>query len=226
MSKPIIAITARKSSDRYIVNQDYVDAFLQAGAVPLLLVPQSKENLLELLRMADGLCIPGGMDVDPTLYQQSNLGSEPIESEIDRLDLDVIDIARKLNIPVFGICRGLQIINVALGGSLIQDLPKNRIDHLYSFKNQIKDRGHPVYIENGSILFSLFGQSIEVNTYHHQGIDRLAKGLKIVARAPDGLIEGIEAPGCIAVQWHPERMVQSKLFEYFVSICQKKISLG
>lgn len=226
MSKPIIAITARKSFERYIVNQDYVDAFQQAGANTFLLVPQNKESLADLLHLADGICIPGGMDVDPTLYQQSNLGSEPIESEIDRLDLDVIDIARKLNIPVFGICRGLQIVNVALGGSLIQDLPKNRIDHLYSFKNQIKDRGHPVYIENSSILFSLFGQSIEVNTYHHQGIDRLADGLNVVARAPDGMIEAIEAPNLIAVQWHPERMIQHKLFEYFVSICQKKISLG
>jgi putative glutamine amidotransferase len=221
MSKPVIAITARKSSERYIVNQDYIDAFHQAGASILLLVPQSKENLTDLLRLADGLCIPGGMDVDPALYHQSNLQSDPIESEIDQLDLDVIYIARELNIPIFGICRGLQIINVACGGSLIQDLPKDRIDHSYSFKNQVKDQGHPVVIEKDSILYSLFGEHIEVNTYHHQGIDRLAEGLKVVARAPDGMIEAIEALDLIAVQWHPERMVQHELFEYFVNLCQE-----
>ncbi len=221
MSKPIIAVTMRIHGKQYVVNQDYIDAFQEAGAICLLLVPQGKKELEILLDGVDGICIPGGMDVDPSRYNQSNRQSDPIESEIDQLDLDVLDIAKEREIPVFGICRGLQIINVAWGGTLIQDLPKDLIDHTFSSKNNQRDKGHPIQIETVGTLFLLFGHETEVNTYHHQGIDRLGEGLKVVARAPDGMIEAIEAPNVIAVQWHPERMAEHRLFEYFVNMCRK-----
>ena len=146
MNKPIIAITARVTQQRYSINQDYVDALKNAEAVCLLVLPQSKEELTDLLASVSGICIPGGMDVDPTIYDQSNQGSDPIEQEIDQLDLDVIEIAQEKGIPLFGICRGQQIINVALGGTLIQDLPSEDIDHTLSSKNNIRNRGHNVSI--------------------------------------------------------------------------------
>jgi putative glutamine amidotransferase len=221
MNKPIIAITARVTQQRYSVNQDYVDAFKNAGAICLLVLPQSKEELSMLLSSVSGICIPGGMDVDPNLYHQPNQGSDPIESEIDQLDLDVIAVAKDKGIPLFGICRGQQIINVAMSGTLIQHLPSEDIDHTLSSKNNIKNRGHKVSINTESFLYDLFGNEIEVNTYHHQAIDRLAEGLTVCAISSDGVIEAIAGKNLLAVQWHPERMVQKQLFEYFVNICKK-----
>ncbi len=221
MNKPIIAITARVTQQRYCVNQDYIDAIKNAGAVCLLVLPQSKAELSILLSSVSGICIPGGLDVDPNLYHQPNLGSDPIQSEIDQLDLDVFAISNEKDIPIFGICRGLQIINVALGGTLIQDLPSEVIDHTLNSKNDNKNRGHLVSILRPSLLYGLFGDEIEVNTYHHQAIERLADGLTASAFAADGVIEAVEAKNLFAVQWHPERMVQKELFEYFVNICKK-----
>lgn len=221
MNKPIIAITARVTQQRYSVNQDYVDALKNAGAVCLLVLPQSKEELSVLLASVSGICIPGGMDVDPTIYSQSNRGSDPIEPEIDQLDLDVIEIAQEKGIPLFGICRGQQIINVALGGTLIQDLPSEDIDHTLSSKNKIRNRGHNVSINKKSVLYELLGHRIEVNTYHHQAIDRLADGLTVCAVSEDGVIEAVTGKNLTAVQWHPERMVQHELFDYFVNMCKK-----
>lgn len=221
MNKPIVAITARVTQQRYSVNQDYVNALKNAGAVCLLVLPQSKEELSVLLTSVSGICIPGGMDVDPTIYDQSNQGSDPIQPEIDQLDLDVIAIAREKGIPLFGICRGQQIINVALGGTLIQDLPSEDIDHTLSSKNKIRNRGHNVSINKKSVLYELLSHRIEVNTYHHQAIDRLADGLTVSAVSEDGVIEAIEGKNLFAVQWHPERMVQHELFKYFVNMCKK-----
>jgi putative glutamine amidotransferase len=221
MNKPIIAITTRVTQQRYSVNQDYVDALKNVGAVCLLVLPQSKEDLSILLSSVSGICIPGGMDVDPNVYQQPNLGSDPIQPEIDQLDLDVIAIAREKGIPLFGICRGQQIINVALGGTLIQDLSSVVIDHTLSSKNNIRNRGHNVSINNKSVLYEVLGHHIEVNTYHHQAIDRLADGLTVSAVSTDGVIEAIEGENLFAVQWHPERMVQHELFEYFVNMCKR-----
>ena len=221
MNKPIIAITARVNQQRYSVNKDYVDGLKKAGAVCLLVLPQSKEELSILLSSVSGICIPGGMDVDPTYYHQPNLASDTIEPEIDQLDLDVIAIAREKDIPLFGICRGQQIINVAMGGTLIQDLPSDDIDHTLSSKNNIKNRGHNISINKKSCLYELFGDVVEVNTYHHQAIDCLAEGLSVCAVSTDGFIEAIEGKNLFAVQWHPERMVQHELFEYFVNMCNK-----
>lgn len=226
MSKPIIAITARMNLQRYSVNQDYVEALKNAGANCFLVLPQSKEDLSVLLSSVSGICIPGGMDVDPNHYHQINQGSDPIETEIDQLDLDVISITQEKDIPIFGICRGLQIINVAMGGTLIQDLPKDSIDHSLSAINKQKSSGHAVDIHRGSFLSDLFDERIEVNTYHHQAIDRLADGLTVCASSPDGVIEAIAGKNLMAVQWHPERMVQMTIFEYFVNRCKNKISRG
>ena len=205
--------------DCYFINQDYVKALTEANAQVVLIYPQAYASLKEVLTELNGIVIPGGMDVDPYFYNQDNTDSTTEPIEVDRLDLDAIEIAQMLNLPILGICRGLQIINVALGGSLIQN-----IDHhsLSTDLNQLK--GHKILIEKGNILHELFGGETEVNSYHHQAIDKLATTLNVIAQSEDDTIEAIEGKNILAVQWHPERMRSNpevaSLFKAFVESCK------
>jgi putative glutamine amidotransferase len=220
MNKPLIALITRITDGRYSVNQDYVDSLIKAGSNVMMILPQKKEDLLSILKLVDGICLPGGMDVDPVYYHQINQKSIPIEPEIDQLDLDIIAIAHEKNIPIFGICRGLQILNVAMGGTLIQDVSPDKIDHTVSSKNKTKNLGHKVSLVRQSQLHSLFGDEIEVNSYHHQAIDRLADGLTVSAISIDGIIEAVEGRNILAVQWHPERMSDNsdEIFDLFLRL--------
>jgi len=226
--KPRIALLTRLNDERYTVNQDYVNALLNAGADISLLLPQSKESLYIELYRCDGLVIPGGDDVNPALYNQENQHSHPIDTGIEQLDLDAIDIMQQMNKPIFGICRGLQIINVAFGGTLIQDInlqKKDSLDHSFSFNYKKPLNAHKIIVSKNSILSNYLDETIEVNSYHHQAIDKLAPNFKISAKSEDGLIEAIESERIIAVQWHPERMCSiqafQNLFDGFVSSCIK-----
>jgi len=224
--KPTIALLTRYNDQRYTVNPDYVHALQQAGAQVLLIPPQPPEEIFSILSQVDGLCIPGGEDVNPFLYHQPNTDSHCISAEIEHLDLDAFKCAQAHKMPVLGICRGLQIINVAMGGSLIQDIPRflpHTIDHAYSMHQHAPLKGHQVFINQDSKLFSVLGSEFEVNSYHHQAIDELAAGLRAVAFSYDDVIEAVEAPHILAVQWHPERMTSLKqtqaLFKLFVEDC-------
>lgn len=224
--KPKIALLMRINNQRYTVNQEYVDALIQANAEILLLLPQTKELLEKELSRCDGLVIPGGEDVNPKLYNQENRNSVVIDASIEQLDLDSIEIMSRFNKPILGICRGLQILNVAFGGTLIQDINQElseKFDHSFSYKNQLPLEGHMIYINEKTRLSRIFKTNIEVNTYHHQCIDTLAPNFKISAYSEDGLIEGIETENILAVQWHPERMCSinefQALFNGFVLMC-------
>jgi len=226
--KPRIALLTRTNDGRYTVNQDYVNALLNAGADITLLLPQTKESLFIELYRCDGLLIPGGDDVDPKQYNQENLHSHPIDLSIEQLDLDSIDIMQQMNKPIFGICRGLQILNVAFGGTLIQDInlqKKDALDHSFSFIYKKPLNAHKIIVLKDSILSNYLDETIEVNSYHHQAIDKLAPNFKISAKSEDGLIEAIESERILAVQWHPERMCSiqafQNLFNGFVSRCIK-----
>lgn len=226
--KPRIALLTRLNDERYTVNQDYVNALLNAGADISLLLPQSKESLYIELFRCDGLLIPGGDDVNPILYDQENKHSHPIDAGIEQLDLDAIEIMQKMNKPIFGICRGLQIINVAFGGTLIQDInlqKKDSLDHSFSYTYKKPLNAHKIIVSKNSVLSNYLEETIEVNSYHHQAIDKLAPNFKISAKSEDGLIEAIESERIIAVQWHPERMCSipafQNLFNGFVSSCIK-----
>lgn len=226
--KPKIAVLLRINDGKYTVNPDYVSALIQAGAIPVMVAPQAFEDLQALFTSIDGLLIPGGNDIDPKQYGQRNRSSHGISPEIDRLDLDAIHIAKASDLPIFGICRGLQVLNVALGGSLIQDIPtsiETQLDHNYSFHHRTPLNGHIVQIDPTSQLSILLGSRIEVNSYHHQAIQELAPGLRVTAKADDGVIEAIEGDRLFAVQWHPERMTSmvpfQSLFDYFVNQCRK-----
>lgn len=235
VKRPIIGITGSIMFDqggafpgykRAYANNTYVEAVSNAGGIPIILPIISDKDAVKLqIESIDGLLITGGYDVDPLIY-----GEEPLQKlgfvhpERDEYDIQVIKEAMKLNKPVLGICRGLQVLNVAFGGTLYQDL--SQIDGCYINHSQSSSSdatGHTVEVFDGTKLFSIFGEKAVVNSFHHQAIKDLAPGLKVSARAKDGVIEGIEAKEgfVIGVQWHPEMLAKKhtemlKIFEELI----------
>jgi len=215
-----IGLAVRMNDDRYVVNPDYVAALRKADADPVILLPQPRLDLAEQISELDGILIPGGWDVHPKHYGEEIDGSEGMDDAIDALDIDLVQLAHDRGIPVFGICRGLQVINVALGGSLFQDIPTMISDsHNHSHVE------HAVFIHPASRLATFMPKEVRVNSFHHQAIKRLSPLLNSSALSDDGIIEAIEGDGILAVQWHPERMIedenQFKLFTSFVEMCRK-----
>jgi putative glutamine amidotransferase len=216
-----IGIAARlTANDSYDVNPTYLAAISQAHAEPIILRPD--DDVVSIWPSLQGILIPGGGDVDPARYGQPNTASDGIDVATDALDTLLIQKALADHKPLLGICRGIQIINVVMGGTLVQDLPSQRDA---SINHNVKSplQGHSVHIESTRRLAQILGPHPEVNTYHHQGIDRLAEGLKAIAWSDDGLIEAVEAEHLLAVQWHPERMTSlpevQALFADFIHHC-------
>lgn len=156
---------------------------------------------------ADGIVLPGGADIDPLFYHEENEKAIGIDDTLDRFQLAVIDIAVKKKMPVLGICRGLQMLNVYFGGTLIQDLPLRQM-HEWDHVTRL-DRMHPVTAKEGSFAAQVYGKiRFNVNSAHHQAVDELGDGLEPVMYSDDHIIEGFvhEDLPIIATQWHPERM--------------------
>jgi putative glutamine amidotransferase len=234
MTKPLIGIgsdIAQKEGqrDRAFAYTTYVDSLRRAGAVPVLIPPQP-ENASELVQDLDGLLLAGGDDCDPALYGEARHPSvEPMDPRRQSSDLTLARAARERGIPTLGICLGVQVMNVAAGGTLIQDIAsavESDIDHA----SEPSDRHrHEVLVESGTRLGSILGaRELEVNSSHHQAIGKVAAGLRVTAHAPDGIIEGLEDPAhpfYLGVQWHPEDMAReesaSALFGAFVDAARK-----
>ena len=197
-------------------------AFIKLGAIPLIIafpddVSKVDQLAQDYVQLIDGLMLPGGPDVDPTFY-----GEEPHPKigmtlyQKDRFEIALIKAALAADKPIFGICRGIQIMNVAMGGTLYQDLesqyPELKIQHPQATLGQFAT--HHVELTAGSKLAKLYGQStIKVNSRHHQAVKAVGKGLKVTAVAPDGVIEGMESTDTdlfLGVQWHPENMWQQE----------------
>jgi putative glutamine amidotransferase len=206
--RPLIGITCGSIGEggrvKYGQNASYVKAIEEAGGVPLLIPPQS--SIDELFEVLDGILFTGGGDLEPTLYDSEDRGSEGIDRDRDELELALARRAAAAGLPIFGICRGQQVINVALDGGLLQDVGEHRQD---------APRGaatHEVEVALGSHLADAIGARVEVNTFHHQVVDpdRIGRGLKVTAFSNDGqrFIEGLESEDgrILAVQWHPEDM--------------------
>lgn len=188
---------------------DYPVAVAAAGGLPVHLCPDVPA--VETVERIDGLVITGGADVDPAAYggpPDSRVG--PTEPGRDRWELDLLEAAAQLGVPVLGICRGLQLLNVAAGGTLVPDLPADEGDGHARFAGRRSDRAHAVTFEAGSLAAHLYGPATEVNSLHHQGIERLGAGLMVTGRSPDGGIEAVERRGAdvLGVQWHPEALDQ------------------
>ncbi len=154
----------------------------------------------------DGLLIPGGGDIAPILFGQYNTGAKNISIEEDILQIEAFHYFKNTQKPILGICKGMQIINVALGGNMIQNLETHK-NHEYIDK----DKYHITKALSGSILHKLYGEYFTTNSAHHQGIDKIADNLYIAQNTSDGVIEGIEhkSSPIIGVQWHPERMLNA-----------------
>jgi len=204
----------------------YARAVENAGGLPVVLPPLESGAIPPLLDSLSGACLSGGPDLDPAAYQAApdpHLG--PVEPDLDAFEFAVAQRADKLGIPVLGICRGCQALNVARGGTLHQHLPDvtdGSIKHRQTASG--REPTHTVRIEPGSRLAGIVGdEELPVNSFHHQAVDRLGRGLRPVAWAPDGTIEAIESDGSalyLGVQWHVETLVHfdrhAALFEALV----------
>lgn len=213
---PLIGITGKRASGKDLRGElkvmgdvdldvfwgDYAQGILAAGGIPVFL-PLGADPIKYVERI-DGLLMSGGADIEPELY-----GADPIPETVnpepvrDEFETALLKSALQYEIPIAGICRGLQMINVHTGGSLFQDVPTHAI-HDKPPSSQV----HTVSIDKDSTLADLYGTSRNVNSLHHQSIDRLGEGLRVTAWSEDGGIEGIEHKSLpvIAVQWHPEMM--------------------
>jgi putative glutamine amidotransferase len=221
---PVVAVTAPRRQvdgrERVTLNSAYVRALDRAGLVPValptLLAPERAVAALEGMR---GLVLTGGEDVEPARYGATpHPQLQDIDPTRDAAELALIAAARARRLPILAICRGIQILNVALGGTLYQDLGSERPGPV---NHSGDDSRHTVRIEPGSLLERTLGaRAATVNSRHHQAIRDLAPGLRAVAWAEDGLIEAAEpadagAPWTLAVQWHPEDLTERALFDGF-----------
>lgn len=208
-----------------VLGNNYVDATVAAGGMPVVIPPIAPKLIEELVgERLDGLCVPGGPDVDPSHYGAAPdpcLG--PTDPEFDRFQLTLSQRAVEHEIPVLAICRGVQVLNVSQGGTLIQHLPDHSsLDHRQDEPGFVP--GHRIELAPGSRLTELTGESVlEVNTYHHQAIDVLGRDLQVTAWAPDSVIEAVEGAGSsflLGLQWHAElmtpRRVEASIFAGFV----------
>lgn len=210
----------------------YFEAVERAGGIPVILPPVGERAIDPLLARLSGICIAGGPDLDPRSYggeTHPRLG--PTEPDPDRFELAVTWAARARCIPILAICRGAQVLNVALGGSLHMHLPDDageRVEHRRP-RSEGPAASHEIRVEPDSTLGRVVGaERITVNSYHHQAARRLGRGLRAVAHADDGVVEAIELDGpdfVVGVQWHAECMEapeQGRLFEAFVDAARRR----
>ncbi len=202
----------------------YADAVADAGGVPVLLPPVRRDDaaVAAVLAGVSGLIVAGGADVDPAAYgAERDPRSGPARPDRDEWELSLIRAALRDRLPLLAICRGMQVLNVALGGTLHQHLPDVVGSDLHCPVLGVHGR-HGVRLAADTLISSIFGPEVEVATYHHQGLDRLGEGLVATGWAEDGLVEAVELPGAgwvVGVQWHPEVAGGPALFEAFVSTC-------
>lgn len=240
MRKPIVGISGSIIIDsagnfpgyrRSYVNEDYVKSVIKNGGIPYIIpMNNNVEVVKEQINNVDGLILSGGHDVTPRYYNQEpykNLGG--ILPERDEFDFKLVEFAKEKNIPILGVCRGCQILNVYYGGSLYQDLSlKNGANIKHNQVNFPSMTTHSVDLVDGTRLKELFKEeSIMVNSFHHQIIDEVAPGFVASAYSKDGVVEAIEKPEykyMLAVQWHPEMLhsVEEKmnlLFRELIKNC-------
>ena len=217
MPAPIIGITTWRrpiptqlgqGRPSHTIGVEYADAIIEAGGVPVLLPPST--DPAAIIDRLDGLLLSGGEDADPTLYGAEPEAGKSYSADRDEFESQLARLARERNLPTLAICRGLQVTNVAFGGSLVVDLPATDVHETVVDGVEQLHRRHAVRFAPESMLAKAYGtQERIVNTIHHQAVDRVAEGFVATAHANDGVIEAIEATDgwpLLAVQWHPEKL--------------------
>ena len=211
--RPVVGITLGDGDEPgvHAMREDYVRSVEQADAVPVVLPPVSPGDVPSLLDRLDGVLLSGGVDVDPALYGQApHPKLRRVNRRRDDFELALTREALRRDVPILAICRGHQVLNVATGGTLVQDVPsliKGAVEHDGSGPRW--RHAHWVEVTAPSRLREILGRdALPVNSIHHQAVDRVGEGLVVSARCPeDGVVEGLELPGrrfVVSVQWHPE----------------------
>ncbi len=234
--KPKIGITVSQTLEGSLrrlwngTSLTYARGVHEAGGLPVFLPILHGTQSLQLETL-DGVLFSGGVDVDPEYFGQDHeAGLGEIDPKRDEFELELYALARAAKKPILGICRGFQLINVAEGGTLYQHLPNVAgiwADHAQTAAPPAY--GHRARLAAGSKLEAAYGSdTIRINSFHHQGIKDPAPGLTVNAWSPDGLVEGLEAEGLLAVQWHPEMMFEAHLehlapFKVLVDMCQETL---
>ena len=220
MTAPVVGITLRPQPaapgrpPRLVQNRAYLDALEGAGAIPLPIpLLRDPERMRVLYEKCDAVCLPGGPDVEPQRYGEEERADCGVESdaELDGAELLLIRWLVADDRPTLAVCRGMQVLNVALGGTLWQDLVAQGAS-TDSHKHEVRhETVHAVHVERGTLLHRSVGvDTLHVNTLHHQAIRRTGEGLHESAHAEDGLVEAVEMPDMrflLGVQWHPEELV-------------------
>jgi putative glutamine amidotransferase len=219
--KPLVGITSwKRNLDTFYGPEDlqtlscyYTDSVIGAGLLPVML-PSSLDpgDADQLVATVDGILVSGGDDIDPATYGEENTASKRISRAADEFEIAVVQAARRQGKPLLAICRGLQLLNVVLGGTLAQEVTSAGGTHELISRDheEMNARRHVVTFEPGSTMARIYSaDEAKVNTLHHQGVDRVADGLIVEGRTDDGLIEAARVDGdwwAVGVQWHPERM--------------------
>jgi putative glutamine amidotransferase len=227
--KPVIGVTPCDRID------DYLESVKLAGGRPIVL--RNDQDPQAVLHEVDGVLLTGGLDVDPSLYKQAKHPTTEIAPDRDKFEIPLSQEAVKRNIPVLAICRGVQVLNVAEGGTLTQDIPTELETPLNHAVNQPKtDHTHAIAVTPGSTLANALGAGTSpgtctVNSRHHQALDHVAPGFIVSATSPDGIVEAIEKPDAsfvVGVQWHPENFWRTGefkgLFDAFVAAADARAS--
>lgn len=219
--KPLVGITSwRRHLETFYgpdtlqtLSTHYTESVSAAGMIPVMFpAALDPDDAARLVDMVDGVLISGGDDIDPSSYGAANTASKNASTEVDVFEVAVARAAQRQGKPVLAICRGLQLLNVALGGTLLQEVTSEGGVHepVTRDHEEMKARRHVVRFEPGSTLAAMYGAAeAKVNTLHHQGVDRVADDLIVEGRTDDGLIEAARYSGdwwALGVQWHPERM--------------------
>jgi len=234
-SVPVIGIlgnystlSSTNSTERFFINKSYMEAVRLNGGLPMPIPCVDEPEYLKIcVDMCDAILLPGGIDVDPRFYGENphqKLGT--VQTDMDEVAFKLLEIAFARKMPVLGICRGEQVINVARGGSLYQDIAANyeKESMMHQQEAHTSIALHTIKVEKGSLLHDIFeSEDVRVNTFHHQSVKALGKDLVVTAVAPDGIVEAIESNDktVLGVQWHPELLIHkqpemNRIFEYFI----------
>lgn len=242
MNRPIIGITSAyemeeglKNYFRTTVSIDYSKSVIMAGGIPVVIPANSDTEVIKKqLSLIDGLILSGGVDINPFLYGEDfKQGIGVISPERDEFELIVLEEFLKTGKPILAICRGHQLVNIFFGGSLHQDLRyagENILKHRQDFHPELATQKLKI-IDEENMLYDLYGESVGINSFHHQVINKMGVGLTVIAKTEDGIIEAFQKKDynfLYGIQWHPEMMTargneeMKKLFVKFIESCKEK----